>query len=229
MKASFALLLAVCTISSAQAGAYSKKLWDKNELTVCFAKGEPEKRKSYSHQLKIIDWKEKDKAKVKEWTNSEYTKERTGIYFTGWKSCEETAQPDVIIFFNKNSRFFGNLDGIAAGYGPVPKVDGYPHARSYAAISKSGMDKTTVLHEFGHVVGLAHEHNHPDSIKEGYGCGANKPIVENTFFSYEPYDKRSIMSYCNFGIGRIGDTEADLLKRMYPEDISARDLPPSLY
>jgi serralysin len=224
------LVMAIFMTTASHAGTYSKILWQKKEISVCFAAAEVEKRVSFNHKLTIEDWNESDKEKIKDWATSEYRPERTGIFFIGWRSCTEDPNADVILFYNKDSIFFAKLSGIAAGYGPVEKVAGYPNAKSYVAISKSGMSKYTVLHEFGHVAGLAHEHNHPDAVKESdKNCVYNVTRISSQYFSYEHFDKYSIMSYCN-RLSTLSAQEVDLLKKLYPDNLEDRELlAPSLY
>lgn len=229
MKAAFAIFTIFISLS-AHAGTYSKILWNKNEISVCFASGESNKRKVWDRHLKIRDWNQEDKINVREWTESEFKPERTGIYFTGWKTCKETPNADIILFYNANFKYFATFNGIAGGYGPIDKVEGYPKAKSLVVISKSGMNKSVVLHEFGHVAGLAHEHQHPDALKE-----SKKPclLIDTRIwsqFNYEHFDEESIMSYCNRALTSLSTKEVDLLKRLYPDNHDDRLLlEPSLY
>lgn len=217
------LFLAVIAISSQTllASTYSKNLWTQNELVACFGKAETDKEKVNMgpYKLTIKEWKEKDKQEIKQWVNEEYTAERTGIHFTGWLDCDQSPNADVIVLYNKNSKiksaFFGGLQGIASTLGPVAGiVPGYPLARASATISKSGMNRGVTLHEFGHVAGLAHEHIHPDAVKRT-GCADTNPQTVPGYV-YEPFDAKSIMSYCSLYLNRLSDRDVDLLKRLYP-------------
>lgn len=209
MKLLIAILLAG-SIQSSVAGIYSKVLWDKNDVEVCFAQGEEGKR-DYGYKLKVRSWSEKDMANVKKWANAEYTPDRTGIHFVGWKACSEAPQADVILFYNKNMKFFGNLGGLAS-VGPTGNIADYPNAKAFASISTSGMKPYVVLHELGHVAGLQHEHAHPDFKAS---CPSAKREAMNNV-NYEPFDKDSIMSYCNQYLKTLKQTEVDLLRKLYP-------------
>lgn len=219
MKTLFLLIFATFATPLAFAGTYSKTLWDKNELVTCFAPAEEKIRKSFTNKLNVRDWSEEDKTKVQTWVNSEYTLEHTGIHFSGWLDCAEAPLADVILFYNKTPVKRSPLDGVAGGYGPIDKIEGYPDARSYVAISTSGMIKNTVIHEFGHVAGLAHEHNHPDVKRSSKKqCLNNKPENYPSYFFYTVYDDESIMSYCNRNRSTLSEKEANLLKTLYPEN-----------
>ena len=206
----FIIALVAITTQSSFAGIYSHIIWDKKNVEVCFAPGEEGKR-DYGYKLKVRDWSEKDKANVEKWANAEYKEERTGIHFVGWQSCSDAPYADVILFYNKNTKLFGNLGGLAS-VGPTWKIDNYPHAKAFAAISTSGMNAYVVLHELGHVAGLQHEHAHPEASSS---CSlGKKEDFKNV--AYDPYDKDSIMSYCNRNQKVIKQTEVDLLRRLYP-------------
>lgn len=209
------------------ANIYSRNTWEVNEVTTCFAEAEKTPREEGPYVLKVRDWKDKDKEKLEAWVKEEYTPERTGIHFTGFSDCEDAPDADIIIFKNKNSKlgvfFFGGLNGLAL-LGPFEnEVVGYPKARSFVSISSSGMNKGTVIHEFGHVAALSHEHDHPDAYKEDKsGCPEiNDHSYPKYHLEYEPYDKDSVMNYCRIhgkGGKKIGLSERDveLLKRLYP-------------
>jgi hypothetical protein len=217
-KILFFALIAI-NAQSAMANTYVKNLWNQNELVACFGKSAEERVNMGQYKFIIKDWKEKDKEDMKRWINEEFTAERTGIHFTGWLDCEESPNADIIIFYNKNSKIksalFGGLQGIASNIGPATNiVPGYPLARSSVTMSKSGLNKGTAVHEFGHVAGLAHEHIHPDANVRT-GCRDTKPMTMPGYV-YEPFDAKSIMSYCSINLNRLSDKDVDLLRRLYP-------------
>lgn len=71
--------------------------------------------------------------------------------------------------------------------------------------------RQTVLHEFGHALGLTHEHQHPENdinwkgfIYNGYeGPGVDRGVIYKNFFEFptgsqllvKNYDPKSIMHY----------------------------------
>lgn len=174
-----------------------------------------------SIRLKPRNWSSRNKKRIQNWVNEQYTLEKTGIHFTGWKDCEEAPEAEVVIFYNKNSvimtAIFGGLHGLAGEFGPLRpgRIEGYPAALNSVTISKSGMNKGTALHEFGHVAGLAHEHNHPDADENGKKCKDIAPYFR-TKFEYEPYDAESIMSYCSVRNHKLSSGDIKLLKQLYP-------------
>ncbi len=205
----------------AGAGIYSENTWEKKDISVCFADAEPTPRTESGYVLRVKNWNKSFKKKVEFWVNEEFSPERTGIHFTGWKSCKDSPEADVILFYNSNSyikRFIlGGLDGVAGELGPRRRdeVQGFPAARSIVAISKTGMNKGTAIHEFGHVAGLAHEHNHYDAPRNDESC----PYYERHFstqLEYKTFDRDSIMNYCSLKLKKLSEGDVRLLKELYP-------------
>jgi hypothetical protein len=217
------IVLFVISLQSAFAGLYtSEYLWPRNEVVVCFAQGEEDPREVEDEydvfKMKIRDWNKRDMKKVEKWVNEEFTNEMTGINFIGWKMCAETPEAEVILFYNKNfpsHRFFsGRLMGTTGSAGAFKiSISGYPAAVNFTAIGRSGMDKTTTIHEFGHIAGLGHEHNHPQAEKTG-SCKYNDPY-NSQFFTASEYDPESIMSYCTTR-SSLSVKDSALLKKLYP-------------
>ena len=224
MKLFFFVLVVLTTQSFA--GVYVNNLWRTQEVSVCFAEGEKDKRETSHYVLKVKNWSKKNKANVQKWVMEEYSVERTGIHFTGFLDCQESPYSDVIIFYNKNSRvgtfLLGGTHGLAV-MGPHPGiVKGYSAASGFVSISSSGMDKGTVIHEFGHTAGLQHEHLHHDAYKIEKGkCPAVKGPQFSTYFRYTEYDPESVMNYCRIhgkGGSKAGLSKNDvgLLRQLYP-------------
>lgn len=220
------IILIVLVSAQAHAGIYFDNLWKTNEVTTCFARGEEGGRHAGDYVLKVREWKQSQKDKVKKWVNEEFTPERTGIHFTGFLDCEESPEAEVVIFHNKNSKLknilLGGMNGLA-NLGPNQgSVTGYPLASAYVSISSSGMNKGTVIHEFGHSAGLAHEHIHPDANKVNIFCvDISKSAGYKSYYVYEDYDRDSVMSYCKLngpGGKKLGLSRGDveLLKKLYP-------------
>ncbi|MES2527949.1 MAG: M12 family metallo-peptidase [Bdellovibrionota bacterium] len=217
----FAFLTLLFLTQTVLAGVYTENTWKNPQIIVCFADAEEDIRVENGFKIKVKNWSKSNRKNVQKWVNEEYSEARTGIYFTGFKSCSQETEADVILFYNSNSyikRFvLGDIDGVAGDLGPRKndKVDGFPGARSLVAISKTGMNKGTVIHEFGHVAGLAHEHNHYDAPKDDKSC----PHYERSFstkLEYTDFDPASIMSYCSIKLKKLSNGDVSLLKEMYP-------------
>lgn len=218
------LFLFFLLLGHASAGIHVQNLWQTNAVEVCFARGEARPRVDAGVSFKIRDWSEEDKAKIRAWITVEYSAKKTGIHFTGWKSCEEARMSDVILFFNDKSMLMTALlggqyiKGRAGALGAYPRsVPGYPYAQNSVVISSGGMEKGSVVHEFGHVAGLGHEHTHPESAKRGRACSKINPSFHRSYV-YTAYDATSIMSYCSLEskLSSLSQSDRKLLKSLYP-------------
>lgn len=107
----------------------------------------------------------------------------------------------------------------AAGAKPLPELEGI------------------VLHEFGHVLGALHEHQHPDAnipwnvplltevLKEQ---GLSEEVIKQNFFDkndpadfhYAPYDRESIMHYNVPNEATLGEFEITNTGKLCPLDIA---------
>jgi hypothetical protein len=133
---------------------------------------------------------------------SEYA--RTNVNLVGWGNCFPGA-PGIHVGITNNwphTKGLGReLDGVengmelAADFRAIRDADGsYPFRGCFASdtVHRSCIENTAV-HEFGHAVGLSHEHNRPDtpaSCKDKPQGGSGDAVVG-------PWDGNSIMNYCN--------------------------------
>jgi hypothetical protein len=215
-------LVLILVTQTGLAGVYTKSLWRENQIEVCFAKGETFEREIGKQMIKPRDWSESNKTKIKKWVNEEFNVSRTGIHFVGWKNCSDAPFARVIMFYNRNSAILnklnGGLEGVTHKIGPAfSTIDGYSEAFNGVAISKSGLNKGVVVHEFGHISGLAHEHNHPDAAKNGRGCVYISPVFVQSL-EYESYDANSVMSYCTIKKDKhagLSSRDVALLRKLY--------------
>lgn len=95
-----------------------------------------------------------------------------------------------------------NMRGVTLDFRLITQINGKSNLQRCADNGKN-LDqciKFTAVHEFGHVLGLSHEHNRPDDpdvIPNGF-CHTNDStsnnVMGNTLFT--DYDPNSIMNYC---------------------------------
>jgi hypothetical protein len=102
------------------------------------------------------------------------------------------------------------------------EITGYPNAKSIIMLTTAGIKKRTVIHEFGHVAGLGHEHLHPDAYNEDPKCSETKKNQKpDADFIYTPYDRHSAMNYCTFSNALnyprgLSPKDVELLRSLYP-------------
>lgn len=191
--------------------------WTKREIIVCWQDQNSLDLSSLSNfqlgqitpllsTLEIMDQTLKNL--IQEKIEAEFSAERTGIYFTGWKSCSETDSPDLHLLTGRSTK---TPRGRAIlGFGDNFDFDLHIYKRltnySFVYLNLDPRNRKldfnldvvqTALHEFGHVGGLRHEHIHQDMQQDPL-CGDWRP--SETLYPgtthLSAYDPQSIMNYC---------------------------------
>lgn len=98
--------------------------------------------------------------------------------------------------------------------------------------------ESLVIHEFGHALGLLHEHQHPDTtipwdrettyrlLQNNYGLSRDAvnaaffPLTRNTNYTYASYDRESVMHYQIPNEFTLGDWEQPRNKQLSAGDIA---------
>lgn len=172
---------------------------------------------------------------VRDFTNNEY-RNKTGVVFTGWGQCSNADRNATMIrvYFNRTHNW-DNTGGISAGGGlswvgpfnggcgscnggtmriDIGRSGNYPNN----GFRKFTVDQTrgTMIHEFGHAMGLLHEHERTDAPRCGdfdtrQAAGGSTVYVGN-------YDPNSIMNYCkNQGITTLSAGDIAGIRFLYPQ------------
>lgn len=244
------------SLQSAQSGIIEPKtIWDKKRIVACFYNEKSQLNGtsvgSYDQAREIFRFRPKElskreKQKVVDVVMKNFSEQRTGIHFVGFKDCSQTQEFDVVVMEAKgnipllsrpsfNGRAVigeaGELSSLANGdsgffdkSGRIPTVA--------LTVQKAG----TIVHEFGHVAGLRHEHIHEDAFDDR---NCENPIIpldfdkpesiekpHSTTLFYTDYDSQSIMNYCwlipNHGkLDRekgviLSQKDIETLKKFYP-------------
>jgi hypothetical protein len=179
--------------------------WDRNDLNVCFESPPARSRAQFNaSQLNIIPWTAQRRAQLRSWLEEEYRPARTGVHFVGFGDCNSVEVPDVVAFLGARDRGLGALFNPGplgrASLGPdYARVPFHADARAYAWINGSKFTKSVVVHEFGHVARLAHEHFRPES-RDDERClpqHLQRGYTRVREIAYGDYDSASVMNYCN--------------------------------
>lgn len=274
LENSVKLLLTLLFISSySLAGIYEPyTLWDKTEITVCFVDDLEQTGEINNNLLKLTKsevnlLKGKKASKwnnfIKKRVTDNFTKKNTGISFQGWEGCSISPDADAYIILSRVLARRGStrLEGLASvgqdgvksfkehtyfskgNSKPYVYLNIFNHKAKVSAASNLG---TTVVHEFGHLAGLRHEHSRKEGFFKDQRCvklwsdthlkndttgRLTYPILRLSGFVESEgrssivatdYDRDSIMNYCSFYTEKRGElnnlTQNDMqtLRIMYP-------------
>lgn len=192
-------------------------LWEKRILNICFFDESTDLqrvRKDPNYKYTFATHTQDQKILIEEILKANYNFADTGIEFSGFKNCRETAEIDVVIMKADETKINGIASmGDASKYSYLERRPMRSKTFSYIAIKY--LTPYILAHEAGHVLGLYHEHDHKEASLDPRCLliYKNGVVVRNLGFSrmgggllasavaHTKYDPNSVMSYCNPGVG----------------------------
>ncbi|MHC8315915.1 M12 family metallopeptidase [Pseudomonas sp. LB3P31] len=164
-----------------------------------------------------------------------------GFDFVDLDDNDERYEGDIRIYLSPNyntvARSLIGTDAVAA----QPS-----EATMWLGINKTEANyEAIVIHEFGHALGLLHEHQHPDAdipwdkekayeaLERNHGMSRATvdaivlPLARDNNTTYAPYDRQSVMHYPIPNEITLGDWEQSMNKQLSEGDIAfARQIYP---
>lgn len=138
------------------------------------------------------------------------------LNFKGWKKCHENSLGIRIRISDEGSHvkalgkaLDGKKDGMVLNFT-------YNNWNQSCQSRKQSCNISIAVHEFGHALGFAHEHNRYDTPGE---C-LEKPQGSNGDTILTPWDKFSVMNYCNpqyNNNGKLSEFDIEGLQKAYGE------------
>ena len=242
------LVLAIQSISeSSYAAVFSRlDIWNKSKIEVCFYNPinstfyHPTKKSKKLDGSAAILVRPTEELKLfsKQILQQNYSREETIIEFVGWKDCDVTTKYDVILVFSDEplgsgeSNMYSDFDRMHLNYLTTTIGLGTVNAEN---LSLTPEMKHVLIHEFGHLAGLGHEHEF--FIKSALSDPQCEHLYEylQSFKKYEEamwdlfpeykryktkrksitgYDSNSVMTYCKKS-DQLSEFDKITLRYMY--------------
>jgi hypothetical protein len=143
---------------------------------------------------------EKVKTDIKNHVQSKYHS-KTVLRFIGWETCtsEQFDQAVIRIFIRRDGNFGSGRSLVGAkihsglSHGGTMEISGVKNwpRRGNTFLKRKVLYAS--LHEFGHAIGLRHEHERLDAT----GCEHHRKGLPNNAEAVGEYDTVSVMNYCS--------------------------------
>lgn len=218
-------------INHSIAGMASIFTWTIPEINVCFAEKETEFFVK-GMKTKKRDWRPREKRRLQRILETEFSVDRTGYTFVGFKDCKDTKNINVVVVGvarGLSKQTLSGVEGVATVGMKRNRITSYERAHGAVLLSPLGIRKMTIVHEFGHILGLMHEHDHPEAPLVSacpYYFGKSESQSSHSII-FTDFDKKSVMNYCHVlfrGINQgLSPNDQELILDLYRSGVVTRE------
>lgn len=145
----------------------------------------------------------------------------SSIALTGWGNCTATGANIRIVIQDAGPRTLGlgnSLNNVVNGMLVNFTFSSWGASCASSAAQRRSCIETIAIHEFGHALGIAHEHNRPDTDRS---LCTDAPQGTNGDVIIGPFDNSSVMNYCfNSSFSNaLSATDRATIQSMYPRSM----------